>query len=176
MTAYVERTQLFLEANEIAEAKHVAVFLSAIGAKAYALLRNLLAPVSPKEKTFKELVDTLKSHYEPKPLTIAERFHFHRRAQRTYESVKEFAAELRRLSTHCEFGTYLDEALRDRFVCGLGSETTQKRLLTESELTFAKAVEIAHSMEAAAKNARKLQDAGFAPATEGHLQGHPRGH
>ena len=161
VTAYVERTQLFLEANEIAEAKHVAVFLSAIGAKAYALLRNLLAPVSPKEKTFKELVDTLKSHYEPKPLTIAERFHFHRRAQRTDESVKEFAAELRRLSTHCEFGTYLDEALRDRFVCGLGSETTQKRLLTESELTFAKAVEIAHSMEAAAKNARKLQDAGL---------------
>ena len=31
VTAYVERTQLFLEANEIAEAKHVAVFLSAIG-------------------------------------------------------------------------------------------------------------------------------------------------
>ena len=161
VTAYVERTQLFLEANEIAEAKHAAVLLSAIGAKAYALLRNLLAPVPPREKTFEELVETLKSHYEPKPLTIAERFHFHRRAQLTGESVKEFAAELRSLATHCEFGTYLDDALRDRFVCGLGSETMQKRLLTESDLTFAKAVEVAHSMEVAAKNARKLQDAGL---------------
>ena len=46
----------------------------------------------------------------------------------------EYVAELRRLATHCEFGAYLDEALRDRFVCGLKDEGTQKALLMETEL------------------------------------------
>ena len=44
------------------------------------------------------------------------------------ESVTEFAAELRRLATHCQFGTHLNEALRDRLMCGLSSEAAQKRL------------------------------------------------
>ena len=133
------------------------MFLSAIGAKPYALLRNLVTPDLPKDKTFVQLVEVLKKHYEPKPLVIAERFNFHRRAQQTGESVKEFAAELRRLTIYCDFGDHLDEALRDRFVCGLNSETTQKRLLTERELTFNSAIDIAHGMESAAQNARKLQ-------------------
>ena len=56
-----------------------------------------------------------------------------------------------------EFGAYLEEALRDRFVCGLKNEGTQKRLLSEADLTFQKALEIAQGMEAAAKNAKELQ-------------------
>ena len=40
---------------------------------------------------------------------------------------------------------------------GLQSEATQKRLLTESRLTFNEAVEIAQLMETAAKNARQLK-------------------
>jgi len=86
----------------------------------------LVTPSLPKDKSFVQLVDILKKHYEPKPLIIAEHFNFHRRAQQTGESVKEFAAELRCLTIHCDFGDHLDEALRDRFACGLNSETTQK--------------------------------------------------
>ena len=71
--------------------------------------------------------------------------------------MKDFTAELQRLTFHCEFGAHLDEALRDRFVCGLASETIQKRLLTEQELTFGGAVDIAHGMESAAHHARALQ-------------------
>ena len=68
-----------------------------------------------------------------------------------------FTAELQRLTIHCEFGAHLDEALRDRFVCGLASETIQKRLLTEKELTLSGAIDIAHGMESAAYHARALQ-------------------
>jgi len=52
VTAYVERVQLFIEANGIPAEKKVAVFLSAIGSKTYSLLRNLLAPTPPKDKHF----------------------------------------------------------------------------------------------------------------------------
>ena len=76
-------------------------------------------------------------HFEPKPLIIAERFTFHCRNQSTSESILEYVAELRRLATHREFGGYREQALRDRFVCGLRSENIQKRLLSEADLTLA---------------------------------------
>ena len=85
----------------------------------------------------------MRKHYEPKKVVPAERFTFHRRNQGAEESVAEYVAELRKLTLNCDFKDHLDEALRDRFVCGLRSEATQKQLLTESELTFTRAVEIA---------------------------------
>ena len=48
-------------------------------------------------------------------------------------------AELRRLAARCDFGTHL---VRDRLVCGVKSESIQKRLLSEADLTLAKAVKL----------------------------------
>ena len=72
-SAYWERLQLFFDANDIVEGKRVSVLLTVIGAKHYALLRDLLAPRVPKDVTLDDLVSTLKAHFEPKPLVIAER-------------------------------------------------------------------------------------------------------
>jgi len=88
VAAYSERVKLFLEANDIPEAKHVAVLLSAIGGETYGLLRNLVAPATPRDKTYKELIEVLEKHFEPKPLLIAERFHFHRRYQQAGETTR----------------------------------------------------------------------------------------
>lgn len=156
-SAYLERVQLFFIANDVPEAKKVAVFLSVVGSKTYSLLRSLVAPTLPQAKSFEELVETLKRHFEPKPVVIAERFHFHRRAQAVGESIAEYLAELRRLSAHCDFKNYLDEALRDRLVCGLRSESIQRKLLAEVDLTLKRAVELAQGMEAAERNARALK-------------------
>ena len=41
-------------------------------------------------------------------------------------------------------------------MCGLRNEAVQQRLLSEGDLTYAKAVEIAQAMEAADKNAREF--------------------
>ena len=57
-------------------------------------------------------------------------------------------AELRRLATHCDFGDYLEQALRDRLVCGIRHENTQKRLLSEADLSLSRAIDIARSIEA----------------------------
>ena len=61
------------------------------------------------------------------------------------------------MSLYCEFGTNLNDALRDRLVCGLHNELIQKRLLSEPDLSSAKASEIALAMEAAAKGTLELQ-------------------
>ena len=41
---YEERLELYFEANDVVPEKQVAVFLSIIGAKNYALLRDLISP------------------------------------------------------------------------------------------------------------------------------------
>ena len=66
----------------------------------------------------------------------------------------DFLADLRWLSISCEFGEFLQQALRDCFVCGVPSESLQKRLLTEAELTIQRAQEISQNMESAERNAR----------------------
>ena len=90
--AYLERVQLFFDANTIEEDKQVAVLLTVIGSSTYALLTSLLAPCKPREKSFAVLAETLRRHFDPKPLVIAERFHFHRRNQASGENISEYVA------------------------------------------------------------------------------------
>ena len=55
--------------NDILEAP---VFPLTIGTKAYELLHSLIAPDSPKDKWFNDLVKTLCVHLKPKPFVIVE--------------------------------------------------------------------------------------------------------
>ena len=72
-----------------------------------------------------------------------------------------FDAALKKLAVHCNFGEVLPDTLCDRFVCGLRHDAIQRRLLSETSLTYDKALEIAKAMEAADKDARgfKRKDA-----------------
>ncbi|XP_061909872.1 uncharacterized protein K02A2.6-like [Entelurus aequoreus] len=155
-SSYTERFDYFVAANGIDDGKIVPTFLSVIGPKTFTLLRSILQPEKPGSKTYKNIVDILTKHFSPKPLVIAERFRFHRRHQEEGESVTMFMAALRKLAEHCEFGDTLSDALRDRLVCGLANEAAQKRLLTESDLTLEKAINVSVSMEMASREAQQL--------------------
>ena len=58
-------------------------------------------------------------------------------------------SELRSLVEFCNFGTALDDMLRDRLVCGINDSAIQRKLLSERNLTFDKALEMAQSHEVA---------------------------
>ena len=98
----------------------------------------------------------MKDHLNSKPLVIAKRFKFHKRSQKEGESIAEYLAALRKLADTCNFWDFLSEALRDRLVCGLHSEGTQRKLLTEADLSLNRAYKIAQGMEAAQKQASEL--------------------
>ena len=155
--SYIERLEQFFDVNSIADEKKVATLLTVIGKKAYDLLRNLLAPEKPATKGYDSLVRTMKTHLDPQPLVIAQRFKFHQRSQKSGESIAQFVAELRKCAEHCDFQNKLDETIRDRLVCGLRNETIQKRLLAERNLTLVTAIEIAQGMEAATKQTLELR-------------------
>lgn len=108
-SAYIERLEQFFVANDISQEKQVATLLSVMGATTYGLLRNLIQPERPKDKSYKDIVDLLKSHFEPKPLLIPERVHFNHCIQRADEYLTEYAAELKQCAVSCEFGATLDD-------------------------------------------------------------------
>ena len=146
-------------ANDVKTAeKQRAILLSAVGGPTYQLIRNLLAPEKPHNKTFAQIVEAVMRHHQPKPSVIVQRFNFHSRSRASGENVSTFVAELRKLSD-CNFGETLNDMLRDRLVCGINDQRLQRRLLSEPELTFAKALELAQTAEAAERNTRKLEKA-----------------
>uniref|UniRef100_A0A673AII8 Uncharacterized protein n=1 Tax=Sphaeramia orbicularis TaxID=375764 RepID=A0A673AII8_9TELE len=84
----------------------------------------------------------------PNPSVLVRRFLFHSHFRRPGQSVAQFAAELKHLSDQCGFGSALDDALRDRLVCGLEEEALQRRLLEEDgPLSFDRALDISLEME-----------------------------
>jgi len=158
--AYVERLEQYFTANDVESAdKQRAILLSSVGAPTYRLIRNLLAPAKPTDKTLKEIVDAAQAHHQPKPSVMVQRFNFHSRTRQSGETVSAFVAELRKLSEHCAFGDSLNDMLRDRLVCGINDPRLQRRLLAEMDITFAKAMELAQAAEAADRNARELEKA-----------------
>ena len=147
---YVERLELFFETNEIKSEKKVTMLLQQIGPKAYKIVKSLVHPELPKTKTYAALVGLLKSHYTPVKLVMVECFNFNRRNQSDGESVNNYAVELQRLASSCDFGPYLDRALRDRFVCGVVDDEIRKALLNcDDKLTFSKACQVARGLESA---------------------------
>ncbi|XP_046384963.1 uncharacterized protein LOC124155289 [Ischnura elegans] len=154
--SYIERFNLFVECNDIKEEKKVSTLLTVLGVKTYNLLKDLCTPEKPSSKSFEAIVKVLQEHLSPKPSFIVERYKFSQRNQHDYETVAEYLVQLKKLSTHCEFGNRLSDYLRDRLVSGLRNEAIRKRLLGELELTFEKAVQLATSLEAADRDSSTL--------------------
>ncbi len=155
-SSYVERLEIFMDANDIKEEKKVSVLLTVIGTKNFNLVKNLCAPSKPTEKKYDELVKLVEEHLSPKPSFIAERYKFSLRNQQEHESIAEYIVQLKQLSMFCEFKSSLADYLRDRLVSGLRSDAIKKRLLGEDDLTFEKAATIATNMEMMDKGAAQL--------------------
>ncbi|KAL5486601.1 hypothetical protein EMCRGX_G019103 [Ephydatia muelleri] len=159
--SYCERVEQYFIANGISNAdRKRAILLSVCGPATFKLIRSLIAPDKPSDKSFEQIVKAVSDHLCPKPSSILQRFYisyFNSCVQKESESIAQFVAELRRLAVHCEFEGTLEIMLRDRLVCGVRDPQLQKRLLAERQLTFSKALELAQAFESAESSARDIQ-------------------
>lgn len=146
-SAYIERFQCYCEANAVQAQRQVPLLISSIGPAAYKLLKGLVAPDVPSQKTLGDLAEAMKNHYKGKRNLTVERFKFRRMQQKSSESVNEFLARLRMQAVECEFGN-LNEALREQFIQGVCNEGMQKRLLHE-EKDLEETLKLAQSIESA---------------------------
>ena len=155
--SYTERLEQFFLANGITDGgKKRATLLAVCGPEIYQLIRDLLSPVKPTEKSFKDLVALVKDHQEPAPSAIVERFRFFSCSQRPDESISDFLAHLHKRAKHCQFGDSLQDMLRDRLVCGCRDKRLQYKFLADPGLTYDKAVQLARSNETADRGTKDL--------------------
>ena len=65
-TQYVKRVDHFFAANEITDAgRKKLAFWAVIGPTTYTLVRNLVSPAKPGEKSYDKLIKALKDHLTP---------------------------------------------------------------------------------------------------------------
>ncbi len=67
-------------------------FITLIGPDTYKLLRSLVHPAKPDDKTYQELTEVLTAHF--KPSEIVQRFRFHTRFCKPGETVAIFVSVL----------------------------------------------------------------------------------
>lgn len=167
---YVERLEQFFVANEVKDKdRQRAIFLTVCGQRTYTLLRSLIQPAKPTDKTLKEILQVLEKHFAPKPSVVVERCHFNERIRKDGESISDYVAELRKMTEYCEYGDKLEEMIRDRLVAGVMNDNIQQKLFSESqtgELTYKKAVDISLSIEAAQNHMAVLKHNGKTPVQE----------
>lgn len=106
-----ERLQQFLEADGIGEEKKQSVFLSMVGPKTFALLKDLVESVKLGEGDLGVLWKALKDFYSPKMNVLTERYTFRNQKQLVDKTLAEYIAALKELATTCSFGNMLEEQL-----------------------------------------------------------------
>lgn len=156
--SYFERFENYVDINDVPEEKKLKLFLNVLGAEAYEELKKIVVPHLPSQKTFGEVKQLLEGHFSPAHSIIAERCKFNRRMQHENEGVKDFITELKHLARDCNFGTFLNDALRDRLVAGLRDEETQRALFAQADLTFELACKTALEKELAAQQAKQMHE------------------
>ena len=145
---YIERLELFLATKGIEDTpentgRRKAILQNDIASKTYGLVRDLLAT----DKNYSEIA--LKKHFQPKSSEVVWRFKFCIHAKKTDKRIANFVADLK---------LQLRIMIRDRIVCGINEDNTQRRLVFDNDLTFKRSFEIAQGMEATWRFVAELSD------------------
>uniref|UniRef100_A0A0L8HMH8 Uncharacterized protein n=1 Tax=Octopus bimaculoides TaxID=37653 RepID=A0A0L8HMH8_OCTBM len=158
-------TLLKLFANAVPEQRMAQVFLTNQTATIYKQLANLATQQNPPKDinnlTMDEIVDFMKEQFDPKPFIVRERFKFWSDMQRKPgETLQELAARIRQDAATFDFPSITnpqDDVLRQRFICSVNNEAVLKALfkIKDTELDFARAVQVAIETEDAAKVAKE---------------------
>ena len=117
---YIKQMEFFFLANSIDDDnKKKAVLLKSCGSDTFKLFKSLTAPNDLACSSYTNIKQLMSEHKNPKPNVIAERFKFNSRNRANNKSISDYMAELNRLTQFCDYGTVLNNMLRDRLVCGI---------------------------------------------------------
>lgn len=85
----------------------------------------------PTDISYEEIKQLLLEHFKPKRLVVVESYRFYKTKQEDGEPFSNCFVQLKHLASPCEFSSFLETALGDKFVYGLTDEIILKRLLSE---------------------------------------------
>ena len=157
ITNYLERLEMGFILHAFTEdSMKRALLIHEIGDTNYDVLKSLVAPDKPADKTYAQLSEKLKSHFNPKPNKIVKRYEFRTRYRKLDENISDYIAALKKIAAQCEYGDQLEENIRDQLVCGVRDEGITNKLLQEVDLDYTKAITLATQIELSRKGAKSL--------------------
>lgn len=134
----------------------VALFLSAAGEEAVEVF-NTFTLTCEEQQNFDQVIDQFEKFTTPKSNIVVERFVFNNRKQEEGELFDPFVTDLKRLVKSCEFGDQADSVVRDRIVLGVSDVGLQERMLRETDLSLAKAIELGKAAELSKQRSQTVQ-------------------
>ncbi|KAF2885856.1 hypothetical protein ILUMI_20318 [Ignelater luminosus] len=155
-TIYQERLEQFFVANGVAQDRKVAVLLTLIGSKAYGVLRDICDPQKPSELLYDSLCQKLTQQFSIQTSVFRQRCHFYNLKQTQSETINDWFARVKKTATECQFGSVLDEKVKDKFVTGLIIGPVLDRLCEEDhKQSLSSLVQIAVKKEAVIKESTR---------------------
>ena len=113
--------------------------------------------LTPANDTYDKALEALTSHFSVKKNVPFERNVFHQTKQKAGESIEQFVTRVRKLTASCEYGDQTEDQIRDQIIATCSSTGLRKKLLTETDLTLAKVIEIAQVMETAHHQVKEIE-------------------
>lgn len=154
---YMERMDSVIELNGIEGNRRANFCIASCGPDLYKIIKTCVAPKEIKDVDYTTMKKAIKAYFDPLKNVIAERYKFHKRERNADESISDFIVEIKSLSQTCDFKDFLDNALRDKLVCGANHDRVQAKLLSESTLTFEEACKIAKGIETTSQDLSTLK-------------------
>lgn len=148
---YLERFELVCELNDVKDEVQMTKSLAVLGGKfLYDKIKVIVAPDVPSKVKYTIIKPKLLSALRQASMSNVEKAKFYSRVQNRGESVSEFAFQLKRIASGCNFGNSLDVILRDRFVFNLENEYIRRHTIRSEKVSFDEAVAEALLHESAA--------------------------
>ena len=170
ITNYLERLEIGFILHAFTEdSMKRALLIHEIGDTNYDVLKSLVAPDKPADKTYAQLSEKLKSHFNPKPNKIVKRYEVRTRYRKLDDNMSDYIAALKKIATQCEYGDHLEENICDQLVCGVRDEGITNKVLQEVDLDYTKAITLATQIELSHKGAKSLTCRGGEDVGEIHF-------
>lgn len=147
---------IYYEACELSQKDpkvQINILLHIIGDKC----REVYEQFTGEIKSIKELLLKFDKFFIPKKNLAVERQKFFKRDQKELESIEQYAFELNKIASKCEFQNLRDDLVCSRLICGIQDVALSERLLREPEITLIKAVEICKLAEMSRMQAMSIK-------------------
>ena len=131
--SYQERLECFFKVNKTDNEVKVAVLIMGLSARQYQIVKNLVAPDTPSDKGYTELIAIIQKHYGGGRNARAERTKFRNVFRKENESIQEYSVRLKQAVRHCKFDSNLDQMLVDQLIAGVRSPSITNKLFESTE-------------------------------------------
>ena len=153
-TKWKKSFEYFLGASGIRnDARQKAMLLHMVGPETQEVFETLV----PEDNTYEKALKALDEHFSVKKNVPFERSVLQQARQKSGESIEQFVTTLRKLAATCEYGDTTNEQIRDQVIATFTSSKLRKRLLSETDLTLDKVLQIGNIMESAHHHNKEIE-------------------